>query len=333
MTGWTQCPNCQLKHTARPDGLCPRCRLPLSAAAPPAAEILPTVPAPPVAPQDPAAVALPTTFPAPPPPVTVRPFRTLAPQGAQLTVGRLLSDAFSTWSKDAGVIVPLVLLANVAPIVAIVRAWGRFAVEPTGDKLFTSGAYWAAMGINLLINPVELFGVAHAGVRRLSGTPASFGELVLASLRGYFPALATWVLLLLAVAGTSCTVVVPAILLAAWAAALPAMSKEGLGPIAALRRSWHLSKGHRGSIFGTIAVLELIVAAAAWTAKAVLALVAHRGHAGVVTGLTAGMLEGVSLLFQSIGSSILTTSTAVVYWRLREEKEGADALHLGRVFE
>ena len=43
--------------------------------------------------------------------------------------------------------------------VAIVRAWGQFGVEPSGEKLIASGAYWAAMGVNLLINPIELFGV------------------------------------------------------------------------------------------------------------------------------------------------------------------------------
>ena len=34
MADWTICPSCQLKHTARNDGLCPRCHQPVAAGAP-----------------------------------------------------------------------------------------------------------------------------------------------------------------------------------------------------------------------------------------------------------------------------------------------------------
>ena len=36
MPEWTVCPHCQLRHSRRGDGLCPRCRSPLAEAAPPA---------------------------------------------------------------------------------------------------------------------------------------------------------------------------------------------------------------------------------------------------------------------------------------------------------
>lgn len=339
MTGWTECPNCRLKHTARPDGRCPRCRLPLSAAAPAQPEILPTVLAPPPAdPPGPAAAPLPAVFPAPSPTVPAAPAggagwrdRADPAPGRRLAVGPLVSESFSTWSRNAGSIVPLVLLANVPPILAIVWAFARFAEEPRGDRLIASGAYWVAMGINLLINPIELFGVARAGVRRLAGAPVRFGELVGASARSYLPALAAWVLLMLAVVGTSCTVVMPFILLSAWAAALPAISEEGSGPIEALRRSASLTKGHRWVILGAIVVLYLVVGTVGWTFKAALGAVAHRGSP--ISGLTAGILEGVSLTVQSIGSSVVTTFTAVAYLRLREAREGSDVSHLKRVFE
>jgi hypothetical protein len=36
MAEWTTCPGCQLKHTRRPDGVCPRCKRPLDDEATPA---------------------------------------------------------------------------------------------------------------------------------------------------------------------------------------------------------------------------------------------------------------------------------------------------------
>jgi hypothetical protein len=43
MADWINCPGCGLKHSRRPDGICPRCKQPLDAAAP--AEAIPAEPA------------------------------------------------------------------------------------------------------------------------------------------------------------------------------------------------------------------------------------------------------------------------------------------------
>jgi hypothetical protein len=61
MADWMACPGCQLRHTRRPDGLCPRCKQPVDAAAAPTTEAAPipmTAPSSPPARPERAPVAL-----------------------------------------------------------------------------------------------------------------------------------------------------------------------------------------------------------------------------------------------------------------------------------
>ena len=55
MADWMACPGCQLRHTRRPDGLCPRCKQPVDAAAGPTTEATPipatAAPSPPARPE------------------------------------------------------------------------------------------------------------------------------------------------------------------------------------------------------------------------------------------------------------------------------------------
>lgn len=331
MAEWIQCPSCRLKHTARPDGICPRCRQPLSAGAPAPQPAAPRAPAPAPAPAPALAVAIPPSAPpAPggwaPPPTGVAPAR-----GGSLTAGRLIASTFTVWGQTAGAVVPLVLLVNLLPALVLVQAYASFPMEPRERLVAQSGTYWLAMLVNLFINPLELFGAVHAGVRRLQGESLSLGKLLGASATKYFPVLGAWLLLLLALAGTSCTVILPFLLLTAWAAALPAVSAEGLGPVEALRRSWHLTEGSRWPLFGALLAVELIVGLPLGILLALVNVAVRR--AGPMSGLAAGILSCGELLVQSVASSTIGTCTAVAYQLLRGGGENPSVTQLRRVFE
>jgi hypothetical protein len=302
MAVWIECPTCRLKHTARPDWICPRCRQPLAGGAPPA-----------------------------PPPGG------FAPASSTFNVGRLITETFSIWLKNAGWVIPLVLLFNAPVAVAMFRAYARFPSDPAGQQLLRSSAFWAAMVINLLINPLELFAVVRAATRRLRGDAVTLGDLVGATARAYFPALALWILVLLAGLATGCTVYFPFMLLTAWSASLPAMDEEGLGPIQALRRSWQLTRGHRWQVFAGLLVVALIVRTASFVLGAVLT-VGVVGMPGLTRGVGVGgqglgAAQALSTLVESVGSSLVTTATAVAYHQLRQVLEGPAVAHLRRVFE
>jgi hypothetical protein len=154
--------------------------------------------------------------------------------------------------------------------------------------------------------------------------------------RYYFPALGLLVLAGLAYLGTACTVVVPMILLTGWAASLPAMITEGLGPVEAMKRSWALTRGLRWQVFAGFLVVTLAMTAVACVVQGLMSVAVIAAVAGAGGGAGGGAMGGVqaaSMLMQGLESSVMTTGVAVAYHQLRVATEGPGASQLGRVFE
>jgi hypothetical protein len=119
------------------------------------------------------------------------------------------------------------------------------------------------------------------------------------------------------------------ILAAFWFAAAPAVVAEGLGPLAALRRSTALTAGSRWPIFGLLFAIGIIFWAMQWAiwhlGNAVNAEVGHTGP-NLVFWFGDYVFPAIGLVFWSV----LQT---VAYAALRLAKEGAGALELARVFD
>lgn len=114
-----------------------------------------------------------------------------------------------------------------------------------------------------------------------------------------------------------------------WFAAAPAVVAEGLGPLAALKRSIALTAGWRWHIFGLLIAIGITF----WVAQLVIwhggnALNAELDHTGynLVFWIGDYVLTAVELSFWSV----LQT---VAYAALRLAKEGAGAQDLARVFD
>lgn len=344
MADWIQCPNCQLNHSIRPDGLCPRCRAAVVSrgwASAPAVAPPPAVPAqgipPPLGP--PAAAEPPRGL--PPPPVQAPPAR-FAPlgygaAGPDFTVGNFLSAAFSTWGRNLGVILPLVLALAAPVALTLYATYARMPAQPRDLSDFPWEKLGLAMLVGLVAWPLELVAVVRAGARRLRGEQVELGDAFSMALRRFLPALWMTVLVTLANLATACTLAVPLLLLTGWAAAAPALVEEGLGPVESLRRSWALTRGVRWQVFAGFLVLALIVFACACLFQSLATVVVLAATGGFRSGGAApsGMagLQAVNALAQAIEQSLLTTATAVAYHQLRAAKEGHAQDHLGQVFE
>lgn len=329
MAAWTTCPSCKLKHSERPDGLCPRCRLPIRAA--PAAFPTFAAPAAPPPPAPPVLGATPGWAPPPayPPPAGYAPPPGYAGTGI-FSVGELLSATFSTWFAVAGTVIPVAILFALPAGLLMYRAYTGDGRQPD-----TSAVVWAA-ALDFLLTPLEALIIARAGVRRLRQEPVELGELFGAGARSSLPALALLVLVTLAVAGSFLTVVgIPfgLFLLTAWAACIPAMTAEELGPIRALGRSWELTRGERWSVFGGFLVLVLLVLVVAFVISLVSTTVLMAGTGLRTARSVAGITQVVSALLQAVLGSLITTATAVAYHQLRTAREGHGAAQLGRVFQ
>jgi hypothetical protein len=334
MAEWTQCPSCRLKHAVRADGLCPRCRHPVTGLG------WGSVPTPSAAPP-PAAVAdrwaaLPEAGAAYP---VAQPAAVGAAAPDAFTVGRFISTVFGTWGRNAGWVIPLALALYAPAAVAMYRAYAQMANRgggPSSPRSFLIGLV-AAIGLLLLLMPAELLAIARAGVRRLQGEPVELGDMLGAAGRSYLPALGMIILVGLAYLGTACTIVLPFLLLTGWAASVPAMITEGLGPIAALKRSWELTRGLRWRVFAGFLVVALAMTAVACllqsmvTVLVVLPVVRSGGGAGPAGSMA--VAQASSMLLQGLESSVFTTATAVAYHQLRIASEGPAVAHLVRVFE
>ncbi len=347
MPEWTQCPSCRLKHALRPDGLCPRCRHPVAtgrgsapAGASPAGWGIgggsaPAAPAPAAPAPDPWAAAA-AAYPAAQP----GPAGSSAPRGS-FTVGGLVSGAFVTWGRNALWVIPLALLLYAPGAAAMYRMYAQMLVpgRPPPDPIPFLARAGVATGLLLLLDPLARLAVARAGVRRLRGGTLDLGDLLGSAIRSYLPAVGLLVLVGLAGAVSLVTVVGPLVLLTGWAAALPAMVTERLGPIAALRRSWELTRGLRWQVFaGFLAVAAVVIAVwcmvyGAVTALVVAAAVAAQGKNPEQLVGTMGVVQAVNVLLQGLYTSVFTTASAAAYHQLRAAAEGPSAAQLERVFE
>jgi hypothetical protein len=106
-----------------------------------------------------------------------------------------------------------------------------------------------------------------------------------------------------------------------WWVLVPAMVVENAGPVAGLRRSRRLTKGHRWEIFG-IVILVFVVQLACGV------VVGMIGRSGIVA--TATLLNVVLALALTTLSSVLN---AVGYYALRAEKESFGLGDLAPIFE
>jgi hypothetical protein len=257
------------------------------------------------------------------------------------TVGRFIGGVFTTWGRVAGFIIPIALVAYAPAAVALYRLYAHMpAGQPPSDPFVFVRAFAAFFILLLVLTPIERAAIVRAGVRRLQDEPVELGDMLGTALRVFFPTVLLMLVVGLAVMGTACTLmIVPMILLTAWAASLPAMIAEGLGPIEALKRSWALTRGLRWQVFAGFLVVALIIFAVSCVLQGVLTAVVVAAAAGVaredpqrIMGAMS-VVQATNTLLQGVFDTVMTTATAVAYHQLRVAAEGPPAQHLGQVFE
>jgi hypothetical protein len=372
--GWIECPACRLKHTARPDGACPRCSFRIAppiaavpAAGAPSAAVGPPVPArayppAPVAPPAPARAYPPAAVGPPVPARTYPPARPFAPAlpatRRELTIGGLFTGTFSAWSGSAGAVLPLLALFGV--LSGLVTWQMMLALGANGDWPQLP-KFFLMLAVLFLLEPPQMMMAVRAGMRQAAGVPAELGDSLAAVGRTYFPVLVVnlALLILYAVAGAlvrflqrasyavfpfmfmlsrvldrswPVLIAIPVLyLFTAWTVSVPAMAAEELGPFAALRRSWVLTRGRRGRIFVAFLLIILCGAIAAFGVQVGGTWLLAQAFRGLGSRDLMAVLMVVGVVIWTLVGSILSVATGVAYHLLRVEPREDDGL--GRVFE
>lgn len=218
---------------------------------------------------------------------------------------------------------------------------------PAGDFIFAI----VLMVIALVIGWNWLSaGVTYGVISAMRQGSVNLGEALTTSLRSVLPliglgALAVVLFLLLGlvalipILGFFVFMGVAGYLVVRWWVVIPAIVVERIGPIAGLRRAAELSKGHRWSILGVIALWVVVSMVAMMILQVVLSLVL-----GMPMGFEAGaaaeqsgnavdwvaqlVVALVDLLFIGLGASVV----AVGYHDLRIAAEGGSSEQIAQSF-
>jgi hypothetical protein len=187
-----------------------------------------------------------------------------------------------------------------AAIVFFVLLIAAFALKPICQSIILFGAFQDMLGRD--------FPIGDSLQKGLPRIVPIFGMLIvegLALLVGF---------MLLIVPGY--------MLLIAWYAALPVLVVERMGPIASLRRSAELTKGHRWKIFGIMLTMGIV----AGIIGAVVNAVSMLGNNGTVHLVAEYLLQALIIAFESVVGVVL-------YHDLRAAKEGINTERIAAVFD
>ncbi|HET7600497.1 MAG TPA: glycerophosphoryl diester phosphodiesterase membrane domain-containing protein [Gemmatimonadales bacterium] len=234
-----------------------------------------------------------------------------------LSLGEILDTTFQVYRRYFPALVPIVLFCYGPPVlidVFVQTSNGHAELRLIGALLnLVLGAI--ATAATVFIISEGYLGRAITGQEAFHRATPYLGRLILASFAfGLIVALGTILL------------VVPGIIAACGLALTwPAIVLEGLSWDAGLRRSWELTRGHRGTIFLLMVVLMLLL---------ILPMIAVGALVGFMAGLVArgGMLAGAAALatatvvglVQLAIYPLFNCALTIVYYDLRVRKEGFD---------
>lgn len=251
------------------------------------------------------------------------------PQDADVNFGNVFERSFSIVFRN---LLPLLLLGAIAAVPYLLI----YSVEP--DATVSTGAPAApkidfspeviAIGTITLIAAFALRPICQAIIlfgafQDMLGRDFPVGESFRKGLARILPIFGMLIVEGLGLLIGFILLVIPGyILFVMWYVALPAVVVERLGPMAALRRSAELTKGHRWKIFGIIFVMAIVAGIIGGVVN-VVGLTFHNHVAHTV----------IQYLFQALLIAFESVVGVVLYHDLRAAKEGINTERIAAVFD
>jgi hypothetical protein len=221
----------------------------------------------------------------------------------KLDIGGTLSQAFSTYGSQAGVLLPVAFCLFLAVAVVNWAIAGSLILFPIGIAVgIVAGTLYQGMVVGLVSDVQD-------GRR-----DSSVGDLMRATAPVVLPLIGAGLLAGLAIGIGLLLLLVPGlILLTIWAVIAPAIVVERTGVIEAFGRSRALVRGNGWQVFGVIFTVFVITA----IAGVVLGVI------GVAISDTAAARILFNVISSTLTAPIGALAAAVIYFRLREIEQGA----------
>lgn len=239
-----------------------------------------------------------------------------------LTFGELLDRAFTIYRRDFLVLAGIMLTATLLPGLLAVAAMAIIGTHPV-----------AGLIVMCVYFPLGVIGYAaataattHAVSAALMGEPFSMGSSFEAVKSRIGPVLGGSILMGLGILVGFLLLVVPGVIaLLRWFVLVPTLVLERGSVDGALRRSWNLTDGHMGRIFGIFLLIMCIGFAVGMLVVlpfTALMIFASPGTAG--SGFSQAVMQllqyGANVLVLPVQSII----TVLIYYDLRVRKEAFD---------
>lgn len=232
----------------------------------------------------------------------------------EINVGNLVNATLQVWQKN---IVPFTGIAILFFIPSIILVLLASSLDPRTYQIADSL-------LNVILGPLLTAGLTFGVIETLADRRISAGESLSRGLKNALPAIGVAFLVSIIVAVGLVLLVVPGVIAACvYAVAIPvAVAERGSS---ALSRSAELTRGHRVTIFLTYLVLVVVLL--------VITFVLGLGL-GLLGSFLPPVLFGVfGVLIGAAITPMYSCASIVIYQRLREEREGVNAMTLAEVFD
>lgn len=253
-----------------------------------------------------------------------------APVGVE--VGPTISQSFSIWARN---LVPFTLIMLLVMLPELL--WGAALMTQLTPEGLTPGVArhvgWFVIGtvvLGFVLQPVAAGAIIYGVFRQLRGEPAGLGACLAAGFRLLLPVLGVAFVSALIVLGGFVLLVIPGIIFSiALFVAVPVAVVEKKGVMDSIRRSFELTAGSRWRIFGVVFVIGIIE-------RVISAGFEQAVTGGTGAGASLSELKAWLIIVLALGllfGAVSAVASALVYHKLKVQKEGADAEALAAVFD
>lgn len=233
------------------------------------------------------------------------------PDFNKLPIGSVLGRAFDLLKKNPSLFIGMMVIAAIIPIILTIIA---YAVP-----VFA----YLASPINTLISLVMQGAMAFAVYQILIEHQTSINDAIKRGLSRLITLIIAAIITGIGIGIGMVLLIVPGVfLMLCWFVTIPVAAVEGLGAIDSIKRSMELTKGYRWNILVIIIIVGIITG--------IIAAVAT----GIFMGIFGVLLGSVlTALVVCIPTAYVNIVNSVIYFDIREAKEGVSIDKLTTVFE
>ena len=250
----------------------------------------------------------------------------------QFSIGQIIVQTFSAFFRRITHFLPLGLLCYLpVGFISYAQNSALLSVQESGNFAESVNFSPASIAISFLLQMIcaAVFAAiaTYEVVLDKTGVRPSLGQAIAAAAPRMLPLILASILFTIIVYAGMILLFIPGLFLLTllWVT-VPAVVMEGLGPIAALKRSANLTKGYRWRVFGLILVFIILVFILQWSLN--LLLISVTTEVASVFFLT-----GIGYLGATIFGVLSALAVAYTYVALKIAKEGASVEELAAVFQ